>query len=88
MFLLRSHFFVMSAHKKIDPNVKILLSYWSTFKFGLIFLRGDITRKETFKQAHVLSPNTKGQLISERNFGGFKSPKKGTKFLKDFCPSL
>ena len=30
----------------------------------------------------------KGQLISERNFGGFKSPQKGTKFLKDFCPSL
>ena len=30
----------------------------------------------------------KGQLISERNFGVFKSPKKRTKFLKDFCSSL
>ena len=28
----------------------------------------------------------KGQSISERNFGFFKSPKKRTKFLKDFCP--
>ena len=31
---------------------------------------------------------TKGQLISEAIFLGFKSPKKQTKFLKDFCPSL
>ena len=30
----------------------------------------------------------KGRLILERNFGVFKSPKKQTKFLKDFCPSL
>ena len=30
----------------------------------------------------------KGQLISENNFGVFKSPKKRTKFSKDFCPSL
>ena len=30
----------------------------------------------------------KGQLISEWNFGAFKSPKKPTKFLADFCPSL
>ena len=32
--------------------------------------------------------NTKGQLISEWNFGVFKSPKKPTKFLTDFCPSF
>ena len=30
----------------------------------------------------------KGQLISERNFGVFKSPKKRAKFLNDFCPSI
>ena len=30
----------------------------------------------------------KGQLNSESIFLGFKSPKKQTKFLKDFCPSL
>ena len=30
----------------------------------------------------------KDQLISERNFGVFKSPQKRTKFLNDFCPSL
>ena len=30
----------------------------------------------------------KGQLISERNFGVFKSTKKQTKFMKEFCPSL
>ena len=30
----------------------------------------------------------KGQIISELNFGVFKSPKKPTKFLIDFCPSL
>ena len=29
---------------------------------------------------------TKGQLISERNFGVFKVPKQPTKFLTDFCP--
>ena len=29
---------------------------------------------------------TKGQLISEWSFGVFKSPKKPTKFLTDFCP--
>ena len=29
---------------------------------------------------------TKGQLISEWSFGVFKSPKKPTKFLSDFCP--
>ena len=28
----------------------------------------------------------KGQLISERNLCVFKSPKKPTKFLTDFCP--
>ena len=28
----------------------------------------------------------KGQLISERNFGVFKSPKKQTKFIKAFLP--
>ena len=29
---------------------------------------------------------TKGQLISEWSFGVFKSPKKPTKSLSDFCP--
>ena len=31
--------------------------------------------------------HNKGQLISERNFGTFKYPKKGTEFLKDFRPN-
>ena len=31
---------------------------------------------------------SKGQLISENNFGVLKSHKQWTKFLKDFCPSL
>ena len=31
---------------------------------------------------------SKGQLISEWNFGEFKSSKKWTFFLRDFCPSL
>ena len=30
----------------------------------------------------------KGQLISKCLFGVFKSPKKTTKFIKDFCPGL
>ena len=30
----------------------------------------------------------KGQLFSEGNFDVFKSPKKRTKFLKNFCPNL
>ena len=30
----------------------------------------------------------KGQLISDWIFGVFKSPKKSTKFLTDFCPSI
>ena len=38
------------------------------------------------KISGILFP--KGQFISERNFGAFKSPKKPIKFLKDFCPSL
>ena len=38
-------------------------------------------------QSLILKTTTKGQLISE-NFGVFKSPKKRTKFLKEFCPSL
>ena len=32
--------------------------------------------------------HTKGQLISEWNFGVFKSPQKPTKYLPDFCPSF
>ena len=32
--------------------------------------------------------SAKGQLISEWNFGVFKSPKKPSKFLTDFCPSF
>ena len=32
--------------------------------------------------------NSKGHLISEWNFGVFKSPQKPTKFLTDFCPSF
>ena len=40
------------------------------------------------KQHHSKYILTKGQLISERNFGVFKSPKNPTKFLTDFCPSF
>ena len=32
--------------------------------------------------------NVKGQLISELNFGVFKSPKETTKFWTDFCPGF
>ena len=34
----------------------------------------------------LVHTRTKGQLISEGNFGVFKSPKKQTFILKDFCP--
>ena len=35
-----------------------------------------------------LPAKNKGQLISELNFGVFKTPEKPTKFLTDFCPSF
>ena len=35
--MLRSHFFSSCQLAKIDPNLKILLSCWFTFKFGSIF---------------------------------------------------
>ena len=38
-----------------------------------------------FSQINVVF---KGQLISERNFGVLKNPKKRIKVLKDFLPSL
>ena len=44
-------------------------------------------RSTWFKHSKNLKGITKGQLISEWNFGVFKSPKKPTKFLTDFCPS-
>ena len=60
-----------------------------------------LTNEETTMMLHPLAaspslygPNggrrylTKGQLISERNFGVFKSSTKPTKFLKDFSPSF
>ena len=36
----------------------------------------------------VSSPGTKGQLVSEENFGVFKSPKKWTLLCKEFNSSL
>jgi hypothetical protein len=33
-----------------------------------------------------LQPETKGQIISEGNFGVFKSPKKQSKFFEGFLP--
>ena len=42
-------------------------------------------RKENWSKSRQY---IKGQLISEWNFGIFKSPKKPTKFLTDFCPSF
>ena len=48
--LFFSSFFVRFL--TIDPNFKILLSYWSTFK--LFFLRTDMRRKESFKQGTSL----------------------------------
>ena len=33
----KSLFFLTSQCIKMNPNVKIQLSYWSTFKFGFIF---------------------------------------------------
>ena len=35
-----------------------------------------------------LDNSDKGQLISEWNFGVFKSPKNATRILTDFCPSF
>ena len=37
---------------------------------------------------HTTNSCSKGQLISEGNFGIFKSPKEQTKFLTDFFLSL
>ena len=61
---------------------------------GLLKFKVD---KETITSPHYsLCPSgtfldfsqTKGQLISDRNFGVNKSPNGRIKFLKDFCPSL
>ena len=43
---LEVSFFVISAIEKVDPNFKMRLFYWSTFKFGLLFclLTGRIKR--------------------------------------------
>ena len=35
---------------------------------------------------HITYLHSKGRLISVRNFGVFKSPKKSTKFYQDFYP--
>ena len=55
----------------------------------------DLKINQKFKFVHINNLTVsyffdiaKGQLISERNLGVFKSPKIQTKFLKDFCPSL
>ena len=45
------------------------------------------TSSEVFS-THCVIFYTKVQLISEWNFGVFKSPKKATKYLTDFCPSF
>ena len=46
--------------------------------------------EETFKEVQDFNSKIsfKGQLISKWNCGVFKSPKKPTKFLTDFCPSF
>ena len=41
-----------------------------------------------YRGSPTCTVSAKGQLISEWNFGVFKSPKKSTKFLTDFCPSF
>ena len=51
------------------------------FSKKCLFYGGDV-------QKLIMSDNDKGQLISEWNFGVFKSSKKWTFFLTDFCPSL
>ena len=63
----------------------------STFEF-----QGEYSLKSIYSESvtkfekitHIDFTFTKGQLISKRNFVVFKSPKKRTQFLKDFCPSL
>ena len=58
----------------MNPNFKILLSYWSAFKFGHSFLHADMTRKTyTFKLGsslgkHAEETNTEVFTISS---GGF-----------------
>ena len=45
------------------------------------------SRPREKQKKHWVRPRaTKGQLISGWSFGVFKSPKKPTKFLSDFCP--
>ena len=48
------------------------------------------SRSKFSSRSKIIPVNNKikGQLISEWNFGVFKSPKKPTKFLTDFCPSF
>ena len=55
-------------------TIKLFLWSWSKFS----------------SRSKIIPVNNKikGQLISEWNFGVFKSPKKPTKFLTDFCPSF
>ena len=50
---LKVFFFLVSAAKNF-PYLKIWFTYWSVFKFGSIFLRADMTIKETLKQGTSL----------------------------------
>ena len=60
---------------------KIYASYWLLLEvrsFEAIF--------KIFCRADFEVVEAKGQIISEWNFGVFKSPKKSTQFKTDFCP--
>ena len=61
-----------------NTHTEIRLPLYS-FAFICSYLNG---------QNGYVAAASKGQLISEWNFGVFKSPQKLTKFLTDFCPSF
>ena len=52
---------VSCQHEKINPNFKIWLAYWSTFKFGLIFCILT-SNKETLAVVRFLPSNFVAQV--------------------------
>ena len=71
---------IQMAMKDCEKPCKI-----RNYKFSPL-ITNDIDENTTKSYFYVGLVSTTGHLMSERNFGVFKSPKKRT-FLKDFCPS-
>ena len=53
--------------------------------YDVIVMEAIQVSQQCFKPQDTYLPS-KGRLISVRNFGVFKSPKKSTKFYQDFYP--